>query len=107
MVTAKERSRIAAELQSLPATLTWMGQVQTPAQQVSPSSAPQSSDVRTIMPVSGFARAADAPDVVAEKLADLEEALQAGIEAVALNTSKTVKILDRMSVNGQTVGWVA
>jgi len=104
---ARETSRIAAELQSLPATLTWMGQVQTPAQQVSPSSAPQSSDVRTIMPVSGFARAADAPDVVAEKLADLEEALQAGIEAVALNTSKTVKILDRMSVNGQTVGWVA
>ena len=104
---ARETSRIAAELQSLPATLTWMGQVQTPAQQPSPATAPQSSDVRTIMPVSGFARAAEAPGAVAEQLSDLQDTLQAGIEAVALNTGKTVKILDRMAASGQTVGWVA
>lgn len=101
---ARETSRIAAELQSLPAMLTWRDQMQTPAPP--PAAAPQSSDVRTIMPVGSYAQAA-ASGAVSEQLADLEDALKSGIETVALNTGKTVKILDRMVENGQTVGWVA
>jgi len=104
---ARETSRIAAELQSLPATLTWMGQLQTPAPASPAAPAAQPTEVRSIMPVTTFASTTAASSADHEKLVDLGESLQSGIEAVALNTSKTVKILDRMAENGQTVGWVA
>ena len=98
---ARETSRIAAELQSLPAMQAYLSQVPV-------ASAAQPTPQASVSPSASVAQSSQqASSFSVDSIVTELQANRTAIETVALNTGKTVKILDRLTVDGNAIEWVS